>query len=49
MLKVHSQGQELGVGGGMNPVMKKHLELEIKTLQKMHLDMLTILFLRSNT
>jgi hypothetical protein len=31
MLKVNSQGGELG--GGMNPPIKKHLELEIKTLQ----------------
>jgi hypothetical protein len=31
MLKVNSEGGELG--GGMNPPIKKHLELEIKTLQ----------------
>ena len=37
MLDVNSQGGERaaagGGGGGMNPVMKRHLELEIKTLQ----------------
>ncbi len=37
MLKVNSQGEEL-LGGGMNPVMKKHLEREIKTLQNVHRD-----------
>jgi hypothetical protein len=31
MMRINSQGEELG--GGMNPVMKRHLELEIKTLQ----------------
>ena len=31
MLKVNSQGEELG--GGMSPPLKRHLELEIKTLQ----------------
>ena len=30
MITINSQGGELG---GMNPVMKRHLELEIKTLQ----------------
>jgi methyl coenzyme M reductase beta subunit len=33
MLDVNSQGGEGAAGGGMNPVMKRHLELEIKTLQ----------------
>ena len=34
MLDVNSQGGERAAGGGgMNPVMKRHLELEIKTLQ----------------
>ena len=34
MIKVTSQGEEEGVlAGGMSPPMKKHLELEIKTLQ----------------
>jgi hypothetical protein len=30
-------------GWGINPVIKKHLELEIKTPFKMHLEMQTIL------
>ena len=30
MIRVNSQGEELG---GINPVMKRHLELEIKTLK----------------
>jgi hypothetical protein len=30
MLKVNSQGEELG--GGINPAIKRHLELEIETL-----------------
>ena len=34
MLKVNSQGAgEAREGWGINPVMKRHLELEIKTLQ----------------
>jgi hypothetical protein len=33
MLRTNSQGGEGAAGGGMNPVMKRHLELEIKTLQ----------------
>jgi hypothetical protein len=34
MIKVTSQGEEEGVlAGGMSPPMKKHLELEIQTLQ----------------
>ncbi len=33
MLRINNQGGEGAVGGGMNPVMKRHLELEIKTLQ----------------
>jgi hypothetical protein len=33
MLEVNGQGGEGAAGGGMNPVMKKHLELQIKTLQ----------------
>ena len=33
MLKVNSQGGEGADGGGMNPVMKRHLELQIKALQ----------------
>jgi hypothetical protein len=34
MLKVNSQGAgEPREGWGINPVMKRHLELEIKTLQ----------------
>jgi hypothetical protein len=33
MLTINSQGgEEAKDGGGMNPVMKRHLELEIKTL-----------------
>ena len=31
MLKVNSQGEELG--GGMSPPLKRHLELEIKALE----------------
>jgi hypothetical protein len=31
MLGINSQGGEAKDGGGMNPVMKRHLELEIKT------------------
>jgi hypothetical protein len=34
MIDVNSQvGGEAREGGGINPVMKRHLELEIKTLQ----------------
>jgi hypothetical protein len=33
MLETNSQGGEGAAGGGMNPAMKRHLELEIKTLQ----------------
>jgi hypothetical protein len=33
MLTINGQGGEAKDGGGMNPVMKKHLELEIKTFQ----------------
>jgi methyl coenzyme M reductase beta subunit len=33
MLRMNNQGGEDAAGGGMNPVMKRHLELEIKTLQ----------------
>jgi methyl coenzyme M reductase beta subunit len=33
MLRMNSQGEDGAAGGGMNPVMKRHLELEIKTLQ----------------
>jgi len=34
MIKVNSQGaREAREGWGINPVMKRHLELEIKTLQ----------------
>jgi methyl coenzyme M reductase beta subunit len=35
LLAINTQGEEGkdGGGGGMNPVMKRHLELEIKTLQ----------------
>ena len=33
MLETNTQGGEGAAGGGMNPVMKRHLELEIKTLQ----------------
>jgi methyl coenzyme M reductase beta subunit len=33
MLTINTQGGELKDGGGMNPAMKRHLELEIKTLQ----------------
>jgi hypothetical protein len=33
MLAINSQGGEPKDGGGMNPAMKGHLELEIKTLQ----------------
>jgi hypothetical protein len=35
MITINSQGE--GELGGMNPAIKKHLELEIKTLFKMHL------------
>jgi hypothetical protein len=39
MLKVNSQGgEEAREEWGINPAMKRHLELEIKTLQK-HLEM----------
>jgi hypothetical protein len=40
MIDVQSQvqGEARKEGWGINPVMKKHLELEIKTLQK-HLEM----------
>jgi hypothetical protein len=33
MLKVNSQGGEAREEWGINPAMKRHLELEIKTLQ----------------
>jgi hypothetical protein len=33
MLETNTQGGEGAAGGGMNPVMKQHLELEIKILQ----------------
>jgi hypothetical protein len=33
MLETNTQGGEAREGWGMNPVMKRHLELEIKTLQ----------------
>jgi hypothetical protein len=33
MLTIDTQGGEAKDGGGMNPAMKRHLELEIKTLQ----------------
>ncbi len=33
MLETNTQGGEGAAGGGMNPVMKRHLELEIKTLE----------------
>ncbi len=33
MLETNTHGGEGAAGGGMNPVMKRHLELEIKTLQ----------------
>jgi hypothetical protein len=33
MLETNSQGADGAAGWGMNPVMKRHLELEIKTLQ----------------
>jgi len=39
MISVHSQVQgEARDGWGINPVMKKHLELEIKRRFKMHLE-----------
>jgi hypothetical protein len=39
MIKVTSQGEEEGVlAGGMSPPMKKHLELEIQTLQNAPID-----------
>jgi methyl coenzyme M reductase beta subunit len=33
LLAINTQGEEGKDGGGVNPVMKRHLELEIKTLQ----------------
>jgi len=33
MLEVNSKGGEGAAGGGMNPAIKKHLELQINTLQ----------------
>jgi hypothetical protein len=33
MITINSQGGEAKEGGGINPVIKKHFELEIKTLQ----------------
>ena len=33
MLRINSQGGEDGEEGGINPAIKKHLELQIKTLQ----------------
>ena len=33
MLTINSQGGEAKDGGGMNPAVKRHYELEIKTLQ----------------
>jgi hypothetical protein len=40
MIAMNSQVQgEARDGWGINPVMKKHLELEIKRLFKMHLEM----------
>ena len=33
MISINSQRGEAKDGGGMNPAMKRHLELEIKTLQ----------------
>jgi hypothetical protein len=33
MLRINTQGGEPNDGGGMNPVIKKHYELQIKTLQ----------------
>jgi hypothetical protein len=39
MIKVTSQGEEEGVlAGGMSPPLKKHLELEIQTLQNAPID-----------
>jgi hypothetical protein len=39
MIKVTSQGEEEGVlAGGMSPPIKKHLELEIQTLQNAPID-----------
>jgi hypothetical protein len=32
MLRINSQGGEGGEGGAINPAIKKHLELQIKTL-----------------
>jgi hypothetical protein len=41
MIRVNSQGGagETGEGWGINPVMKRHLELEIRRPLKMHLEM----------
>jgi methyl coenzyme M reductase beta subunit len=33
MLTINTEGGEREDGGGMNPAMKRHLELEIKTLE----------------
>jgi hypothetical protein len=33
MLRINNQGGEGREGGGINPAMKRHLELEIETLQ----------------
>jgi hypothetical protein len=33
MIRINSQGGEAKDGGGMNPAINRHLELEIKTLQ----------------
>jgi hypothetical protein len=33
MLTINSQEGEGKEGGGMNPIMKRHLELEIETLE----------------
>ena len=43
MISVHSQvqGETREEGWGINPAIKKHLELEIKRLFKMHLEMQT--------
>jgi hypothetical protein len=38
MITMNSQGEELG---GMSPPLKRHLEIEIKTLQKMLLEVQT--------
>jgi hypothetical protein len=37
MIRVNSQGEL----GGMNPVIRRHLELEIKTLQNVPIEMQT--------